>query len=440
MAGEWHTVALGKHVLKIGSGATPRGGAEVYLDEGPFALIRSQNVLDFQFKHAGLAFINREQAQLLDGVSVQEKDILLNITGDSVARICMVDPSILPARVNQHVAIIRVDSEHFEQSFLFYVLASPAWKQLLLKIAGSGATRNALTKGDIERIAVPKPPLYEQRAIANILGSLDEKIDLNRHLMATMEEIARARFKSWFVDFAPVHAKAQGASSGLPIEVDATFPDKFGDDGLPNGWVISTVAGGCRAIFSGGTPSTTKTEFWDGTLPWFSSGETRNRFVSKTEKKITQEAVDNSSTRLARRGSTVIASAGQGNTRGQTSFLLVDTYINQSVVTLQSDNRVSTDLFLFFDLERRYDEFRRVSDGQSSRGSLTTKLIGMLPAVRPNINTIAAFDHATQPLIDRIESLLTQNENLRLLRDTLLPKLVSGEIRIKDAESAIEAA
>lgn len=284
------------------------------------------------------------------------------------------------------------------------------------------------------------PPRSHQDRIAELLGSLDDKIELNRRMAATLQELARALFKSWFVDFDPVRAKAEGRDPDLPAATAALFSDTFGDDGLPMGWTMKKVADGCCAIFSGGTPSTSEPDFWNGTLPWLSSGETRNRFVTNTEKKITQQAIDNSSTRLARRGSTVIASAGQGNTRGQTSFLLLDTHINQSVVALQANTAVSSDLFLFFELERRYDEFRRVSDGQSSRGSLTTKLIGSLPAVCPGRSLVAAFDVVVQPLVDRIEGALEQAEGLRAIRDALLPKLISGELRIKDAKNVVEAA
>ena len=106
----WKTHKLRDLCTKIGSGATPRGGKESYLDESPVALIRSQNVLDFSFSFDGLAFIDEEQACQLSNVELQERDVLLNITGDSVARVCQVPSAILPARVNQHVSIIRSDS------------------------------------------------------------------------------------------------------------------------------------------------------------------------------------------------------------------------------------------------------------------------------------------------------------------------------------------
>ena len=125
---------------KIGSGATPRGGANAYLG-GDFSLIRSQNILDYKFSDSGLVKINDEQADALSNVEVFENDVLLNITGDSVARCCQVDNSVLPARVNQHVCIVRPDEKTLHSKFLKYFFLNPIQKEYLLMLASSGATR-----------------------------------------------------------------------------------------------------------------------------------------------------------------------------------------------------------------------------------------------------------------------------------------------------------
>src|SRR5438132_14320480 len=142
----WAQIRLGDVCTKIGSGATPLGGASVYLDAGEVALIRSQNVYNDGFHHNGLTYITTEHAEELSNVEVRRGDVLLNITGDSVARCCQVDPAILPARVNQHVAIVRPDPDKLNPRFLRYSLVSPAMQQRLLSWAASGGTRNALTK------------------------------------------------------------------------------------------------------------------------------------------------------------------------------------------------------------------------------------------------------------------------------------------------------
>ncbi|MCL4184111.1 MAG: hypothetical protein KJ011_11755 [Burkholderiaceae bacterium] len=136
--------------------------------------------------------------------------------------------------------------------------------------------------------------------------------------------------------------------------------------------------------------------------------------------------------------STVIASAGQGNTRGQTSLLTFESYINQSVVVFTGKQRASSPRHLFFDLEQRYEEFRRISDAHSSRGSLTTKLLAQLSAVLPPGAIVRRFDTHVVSLVERVAANLTESRALATLRDTLLPQLISGELRVKDAERIIE--
>ena len=162
---------------KIGSGATPRGGKEAYIDFG-ISLIRSQNVLDFAFSYDGLAHINEQQAEKLNNVVVESGDVLLNITGDSVARACMVEDAVLPARVNQHVAIIRANTDIVLDSYLLLFLQMS--KPYLLQIAAGGATRNALTKGMIEELELEVPSISEQEKIVSIIDDLQKKIRQNR--------------------------------------------------------------------------------------------------------------------------------------------------------------------------------------------------------------------------------------------------------------------
>ena len=177
--------------LKIGSGATPKGGKEAYCDEG-ISLIRSQNVLDFTFSYDGLAHINDQQAEKLSNVEVKPQDILLNITGDSVARVCTVDPRALPARVNQHVAIIRPDENRVLSSYILYFLQMI--KPYLLQIAAGGATRNALTKSMIENLELEVPDILSQKKIVSVLDDIQGKIrdnnEINKNLARLQESMS----------------------------------------------------------------------------------------------------------------------------------------------------------------------------------------------------------------------------------------------------------
>ena len=175
---------------KIGSGSTPRGGKSAYIDSG-IPIIRSQNILDLSFHESGLAFISEEQAQAMEGVSVHLNDVLLNITGDSTARVAIWNRR-QQARVNQHVAIIRANPDQLDPYWLMYWLYSPEVKQHLLMLASSGASRAALTKGMLEQLELPDFSVRQQQSISAPLRALDDKIAANQTSISKTDEILRA--------------------------------------------------------------------------------------------------------------------------------------------------------------------------------------------------------------------------------------------------------
>ena len=142
----------------------------------------------------------------------------------------------------------------------------------------------------------------------------------------------------------------------------------------------------CNQIYSGGTPSTSHKEYWGGDLPWLSSGETSQRFVYTTEKFITEEGVKKSSTKHAKKQSTVMASAGQGHTRGQVSFLMNDMYVNQSVLVFDPNEEIVEPLYLYYNLDGRYEELRQLSDGTSTRGSLSGRIVKGMEIDLPDLD------------------------------------------------------
>ena len=171
---EWKTALLREVTSKIGSGATPRGGKESYQAEG-ITLIRSMNVHDGRFEYKDLAHITDEQAAQLDNVSVQEGDVFINITGASVARSCIVPKDTLPARVNQHVAIIRCVRDLLNPTFANNMFLNDRFKEQLLDIGESGgATRQAITKQQLEGLTVILPPMNQQEEFASFVAQIDK--------------------------------------------------------------------------------------------------------------------------------------------------------------------------------------------------------------------------------------------------------------------------
>jgi len=188
---------------------------------------------------------------------------------------------------------------------------------------------------------------------------------------------------------------------------------------IPEGWEVKRISEVTEQIFSGGTPDTRKPEYWDGNIPWLSSGETSNKFIRTTERKITELGVKNSSTRLAKFGDVVVASAGQGYTRGQASFCLIDTYINQSVVALRAKKEKLVPLFLFYNLLSRYPELRNISDTHSSRGSLTTKLLANLNINLPSVNEQERISKILFSIDSKIELNQRMNQTLEAIAQAI---------------------
>ena len=336
--------------------------------------------------------------------------------------------------------------------FVYYLLKSIDFSQFNV---GSGVP--TLNRNHLSGVLVADTSYSYEKEVSNVIGILDDKINLYKKINQTLEQMSQTLFKSWFVDFDPVIDNALDAGNPipealqsraelrqkvrnsadfkpLPAEIRSLFPSEFEETELgwvPKGWKIDNIGGLSDKIFSGGTPNTSTEEYWNGALNWFSSGETRNALIIETEKKITATGVKNSSTRLSVAGDILIASAGQGHTRGQTSLNTIDTYINQSVVCIRPI-KPSYSTWLYFNLSSRYTEMRAISDSHSIRGSLTTKLISSMKVASPTDELISLFDINCSVFISKIKNNLELSRELKKLRDTLLPKLISGELSLED--------
>ena len=194
----WEVKKLGKLCSKIGSGATPRGGNESYKDEG-ISLIRSLNVYNNEFRRKDLAYIDDEQAAALSNVTLLENDVLLNITGASVARCCIVPSDLLPARVNQHVCIIRPLDNVLVPIFLNKILTNISYQIRLLALARSkGATREALPKSVVDSLLVPLPPLPLQQSFAQKIEQIEQQKAAIQKTITDLETLLAARMQYWF--------------------------------------------------------------------------------------------------------------------------------------------------------------------------------------------------------------------------------------------------
>ncbi len=425
------SLRLGDHCEKIGSGATPRGGKETYSDDGPIALIRSQNVYNDRFSHGGLAFISDEQAAQLQNVEVKEGDVLLNITGDSVARACQVDPSVLPARVNQHVAIIRPRPDRIDPLFLRYFLVTPAMQAHMLGLAAAGATRNALTKSMIEGFRVPRLPVIQQTAIASVLGALDDKIDLNRRMNETLEAMARAIFKDWFVDFGPTRAKMAmrgedpqkdnvARAPYLAPEIWSLFPDRLDDEGKPEGWEVSTIGNFIELLDHKRVPlSSQERAKRQGPYPYHGATSVMDHIDSYLfDEKLLLLGED--------------GSVAKADGRPFTQYVWGKLWVNNHAHVIKGRDVSVEQLKLFFD---------QIDIRPFVTGAVQPKLnqanLRRVPYLRAPQTIHLAFDTMIAPIYDLVRHQNEESRTLAAMRDLLLPKLMSGEIRVRDAEKHV---
>lgn len=415
MSASWGRLKLKDCCLKIGSGATPKGGKNAYLDHGEFRLIRSQNIHNNSFHHDGLAFISEAQAKELKSSEVQKDDVLLNITGDSVARSCKVREDVLPARVNQHVMIIRADGVKLHHDFLRYWLVSPSTQELLLNLAQGGATRNALTKGMIEDLEIPAMPFAEQLQLTMFLNSISDEIDILKLQNVTLESIAQTLFKSWFVNLDPIHAKAAGREPEcMSAEIAALFPSEFEESELgliPKGWRIKTVEQTTVRLKPAQVFSEDDCKDALG-VPLFD--QSSKIFVGYTEAEAKVESSEFNPAFLFGDHTCVMRLNSE-------SF-----NISANVIPLKANQADGYWLYYAMKGLQKFESYRR----HWSELKVKTLLI-------PSENLMASFGSVARDVHKKIEN----NEKLCFvlsrIRDELLPRLISGRIRIEEAEAAL---
>ncbi len=327
--------------------------------------------------------------------------------------------------VNNHAHIV-VGNERASTRYLEYaVLASDITSYL------TGAVMPKLTQGNMNRIEVPCPPRHVQDQIVGVLGTLDDRITLLRETNTTLEAIAQALFKSWFVDFDPVHAKMQGcAPEGMDKTTAALFPDSFEESELgpvPKGWRMAVLRDCCNKIESGGTPKRSAIEYWNGSYSWLTSGEVRKPIVFETKETITDEGLKGSSAKLWPNGTTVIAMYGA--TAGEVCLIASPMTANQACCGLIP--RPSFRAFVFFCSRRESEKLASKSSG-SAQQNLNKGLVENHAILLPSDGVVSAYEAVVGLLLDRWIEGERNVQTLSNLRDTLLPRLITGQLSLSE--------
>jgi type I restriction enzyme S subunit len=349
-------------------------------------------------------------------------------------------PAGLECALGQNLVLLRSDGTKVFPPFLRWLLNGPDWWEQVGTFINVGAIFNSLKCADIPNFKMQLPPLAEQKAIAAVLGALDDKIELNRRMNATLEAMARALFQSWFVDFDPVRAKLDGRQpAALDPATAALFPEHLEDSPLgqiPKGWKVGNIQECCGQIQNGGTPRRNEPRFWDGgNIPWLASGEVRQSIITATESFITEEGLAESSAKWVPAFSTVVALYGA--TAGQVSFTSSRLTTNQAVCALIS--KKGFEFFNYLTMRGATAELENKAVG-SAQQNISKGIVEETKVVLPPPALVERFAALASPLFERWISNLHQSRTLATLRDTLLPKLLSGELSVADLESRLEVA
>jgi type I restriction enzyme S subunit len=311
--------------------------------------------------------------------------------------------------------------------FLFYLLHTLTRR---LSAYSQGTATKFLTMRILAPLPIPLPPIAEQRTIAHILGALDDKIDLNWRMNETLEAMARAIFKAWFVDFDPVRAKAEGRDPGLPKQIADLFPDRFEDSELgeiPAGWEVGPILKQAK-LLSGGTPKTDHKEYWDGDIIWASAKDVSQcgqTFLIGTERGITQKGLDESATQLIPVFCVVLVA--RGATTGRMVMFGREMAMNQTCYALESTTH--TPFSLYGRLRHEMDNLVHTAHG-SVFDTITTTTFANSKVVLPPVSLLKVFDQKVSPMFHRILGNTEETQTLAGLRDALLLKVLSAEVKI----------
>jgi type I restriction enzyme S subunit len=396
-------------------------------------VIRGNNISDARALTGDFAYVSQATADELRVSNVFPGDLVFPHRG-AIGRVGVV-PNDGEPRYMLSTSLMKLtcDPAVVDPAFLFYFFRSGQGQHELLRNASTVGTPGiGQPLASLRSITVPVPPLIEQLAIAHILGTLDDKIELNGRMNETLEAIARALFKSWFVDFDPVRAKSEGRDPGLPPHLAGLFPDSFEHseaEMIPVGWGMGSVGDLARRVVD----KIEDARKWHGE-PLIDLGRMPQRGIALTDWGLGGE-LTTSITRFRVRDTLFGAIRPYFHKVG---IAPMDGVTNISVFVLRAKHETDWSFVaMLCSMDATVAHATRVSKGTKMPVVSWTDFAAYETSLPP-MNIRAAFCHAAAPQMDRIVSNVRESRALAALRDSLLPKLISGELRVTDAERLVE--
>jgi type I restriction enzyme S subunit len=412
-----------------------RGTSPAYTDHGGILVLNQKCVRDQRvvFNQARRTDIVRKQvsAERL----LKPFDILVNSTGvGTLGRVAQVLKIQEKATVDSHLTIVRANQEKVHPHYLGFALR---WRQSDIEALAEGSTgQTELSRTRLGQLVLLTPSHDEQISIAELLGALDVKIELNRQMNETLEAMARLFFKDWFVDFGPTRAKAEGRSPYLAPELWSLFPDALDDDDKPMGWHLTDVASVTSELRRGISPKYID----EGGVCVLNQKCIRDRAVSFAKARRHDHSAKNIIGREIIEGDILVNSTGVGILGRVAQIWTVDepTVADSHVTIVRANNSKVSARYLGMNITGRESEIENLGEGSTGQTELSRTRLGAMDILLPDRRILTAFDETVGPLIELAVKNQSESYTLAQTRDLLLPKLMSGEIRLREAEKIVD--
>ena len=448
MSSEWSSALIDEIKSSVQSSIAigPFGSrmkSDCYVEDG-IRVVRGTNISSGRTFTGDFVFITPEKAKELGGANLQPNDLVFPHRG-SIGEVGVVPNDGKKYVISSSLMKLTCDTSKALPLFVYYFFKSDTGKFELLKNSsqvGTPGIGQPLTS--LKSISIPLPPMTEQKEIANFLGSIDDRIALLHETNATLEAIAQALFKSWFVDFDPVHAKQQGLMpEGMDEATAALFPDGFEESELgliPTGWTVSTFKNITTKIGSGATPRGGRDVYLDEGVAFIRSQNVYDsKFVWDGLVHISDMAALQLNGVEVKKHDVLLNITGASILR----TCVVDpevlpARVNQHVAIIRAKPFISARYIHLHLLQQKTKNYLMALNSGASREAIIKSHIENLPILNPGLALNSRFQEVVSSIYQKVEQMTAQSRTLANIRDTLLPRLISGQLRIPEAETLLE--
>ena len=398
---------------------------------GGVPIIRVNNFRDTRIDVSDVMKVTPEIAAKYERTRLKGGEVLLTVVG-TVGQVAVAPSSVAGYNVARAVAVIHPLPD-VSAEWIALCLRSP-YSQYLLGSRANTTVQTTINLKDLRALPIPLPPERERVSITEMVGALDDRITLLRETNTTLEAIAQALFKSWFVDFDPVHAKMQGrAPEGMMEAAAALFPDSFEESELgdvPKGWQVMSIGDAVETV-GGATPDTKTPAYWEPAEHYWTTPKDLSGIASpvllNTERKLSDAGLKKISSGLLPVGSLLMSSRAP---IGYLALTQVPMAINQGYIAIQPGGRLSP-LFMLFWCQTNMDNIKGRANG-STFMEISKNAFRPIPALVPSLAALDTFEGMAIHLFARLVENEKQTQSLGCIRDTLLPRLISGQIKLLD--------